>query len=356
MRSHVRTWIGVLALVLAHHGNATPLVAPETSGAPVLHDAPAHRALPEDTCPGDHAALVHLQPTASSAGRDASLIVVVHGYGGDLRSVADVVSRARQGHEVWVACYESRSTSLIASAKQLAALVEAVPHARSQRLVVIAHSLGGIVSRWMLNEMVVRRSYARFSAIDLYAVDTPWHGWPGPSDRGAVGWLFSLARPLLRGIIDEMRARSRLFVGDPDELDPARRAGLFGVPLPDAVQVHLYFARGGRDVLSYDKGFLLALAPKLVAYYTADRAVTGDPRLMNFWRALLDAATYPAFSAEARELADDGRLDERNLHQLLTSHFPQFVGDHASVLQDSSAPDCLVNYLFATRGEHALVQ
>src|SRR5436309_2744214 len=73
------------------------------------------------------------------------------------------------------------------------------------------------------------RPLGRFGRVRFIAVDTPWHGFPGPSDRGADAFLMAMARLVLPEGLDDMRAASAMFAGDPGSDDPVARAGLLNV-------------------------------------------------------------------------------------------------------------------------------
>jgi hypothetical protein len=291
------------------------------------------------SCPDDRPALFAVTDDAARFAPEREPLVVVHGYGGAPIDLQARVARFRTTRQVYVVCYESERRTVYRNGQTLARSLLALERqiGRGRDLTIVAHSLGGIVTRLGLSYLRVAGALRRFGTIDLYAVDTPWHGYVGPSDRGFDRVLFGLVEPIFPDGARDMRSRSSLFEGNPDAKDPVMRAGLFGITLPDSVRLHVVFAAEGDVSAHYGRGFLKPLVGKLVGLYARDEDIIApgvDSRVRNYWRALLESSSYGAMQAEARELADAGRLDERAMEEILERHYPIFPGDHMTVLAD----------------------
>jgi hypothetical protein len=132
------------------------------------------------------------------------------------------------------------------------------------------------------------------------------------------------------------------------------RLGLLRYPLAANVRVHLCFAQDGDEVHDYTEGVLAELSERVAAYYKSHTPLRGDPRLRNFWHALISAHGYYAFQEELRGMADSGRLDSEAVRRALLRYFPKFSGDHSGVLsarQNSSEPT-LLSQLLPTLSRH----
>lgn len=284
-------------------------------------------------------------------------LILVHGIRGDpgpeFQALVDRL-RGSPRHQLYVLAYDDfhRRTELngVDFARELSTLRER--HLGPDRdVTIVGHSLGGIVTRRALNELAAGpdRGLERFGDVRFVAVDTPWHGYSGPSDRGVEGFFMSFARPFMPDGLEDMRAASNLFRGDPDGRTVPERAGLYGVELPRNVTVDLLFAEQGDQVQDFTEADLTALAPQLVRHYRDAVPVEGDRRLLNFWRALGSSRTHAAFEDEMRAAARDGRLDEDCVRAALLRHYPRFAGDHSGVLDAAPAGGAgrasLVDYL-----------
>jgi hypothetical protein len=168
------------------------------------------------------------------------------------------------------------------------------------------------------------------------AIDSPWSGFAGPSDHGVAGFTMKIVAAFMPDGLEDMRAKSDMFRGEPRSDDAAARAGLLGVELPAKVETTLVFAERGSQALDYTEKPVSPLVGKLVRLYTRDEPVEGDQRIVNFWRALRSARVAPAFDADAKALAAAGSLDEASLLAALERHFPRFPGDHSSVIGERS--------------------
>lgn len=263
--------------------------------------------------------------------------VLVHGLAGhpaDLAAVGAQLSRA--GYQVYVLFFDDLWQHLRENgaglATEIARQLGGPGPARS--LTLVAHSAGGLVARLALNLLDAAGELRRFDKVHLFAIDTPWHGYRGPSDSTALGRLrMRVVQPFMPNGMEDMRAESVLFTGDPESQNPALARGLLRYPLPPQVRVHLCFAQQGDQVHDYTEGLLRSLSEQIARYYRDARPVRGSPQLQNFWHALIGADSYFHFQDELRDLADRGQLDAWQVERALLRHFPRFPGNHATILE-----------------------
>lgn len=275
--------------------------------------------------------------------------VLVHGIRGhpdDLQEVAARVERA--GLQVHVLCYESFHRRTTVDALDFASELRSLAKRLGRRdLAIVAHSLGGIVSRRALNELALgpERGIERFARVRLIGIDNPWHGYGGPGDHGFDGFVMRFVRGFLPDGLEDMRARSDLFQGRANDPDPAARKPLCSPVLPDSVTIDLCFAQQGDDIHDWTEGELRPLSQKLVDLYARDVPVTGEPRLVNFWRALVDSSEYFALQDDLRARADACALDAGIVSDRLAVHFPRFPGDHMGVLHEHPGERSMLDWL-----------
>ena len=305
--------------------------------------------------PGGRAALWALGESAADFHPEREPLLLVHGIKGRPEEFQAIVDRFRSSrYQLYVLVYDSYHHRTSVSGHDLADEIRRLQDevlGAGRDVTVFAHSMGGIVVRRALNELAssAEPSLRSFGKVRLVAVDTPWHGYPGPSDKGASGVLVALARPFLAEGLDEMRARSRLFAGDPESQNPADRLGLFDVRLPDNVEIEIVSARDGKKVLDYTKGALSALPQKLVDYYRYETPVRGEPRLLNYWKALIHSKGHFAFEDEMHALASARRLDAAAARAALERYFPRFPGNHEGILRRSGEAS-LLDHLWTRYG------
>jgi hypothetical protein len=300
--------------------------------------------------PGDGGALYPLGDGPAGFHPERDPLVLVHGIQGAPHDLQAAVERLRGGRfQLFAVCYDSYHRRTSANGDDLAGQLRLLQRALGggRDLTLVAHSLGGIVVRQALDRLATDDDHplARLGRVRFIAADTPWHGFPGPSDQGGDAILMSLARLLLPEGLDDMRARSAMFAGDPASTDPVARAGLLQVDLPDNVEITLAFAAQGDDILNYTRGCLAVLPDLLVSHFCDDLPVRGEPRVMNFWRALLSSSQYDAFADEMRDLGDARKLDRPTALAVLQRHFPLFPGDHMGILAEHPGSRSFLDFL-----------
>lgn len=323
--------------------------------------APGGRVLPLDLAdldekhllgPGGAAAIRPLGRDAGDYHPERDPLLLVHGILGAPKDLQAVVARfAASPFQLYVLCYDDffRHTSQngVDLAAALRGLVPAI--GRGRRLSIVAHSLGGIVTRAALNQLAASpaRGIEDFSLVHVMAVDVPWHGFMGPSDRGLDGLLAAASRPFMPDGMEDMRAASAFFQGDPGSADPVTRAGLLGVEPAEQVKIEPVFAERGGVALDYTEPPVSDLVPRLVRHYLHDEPIAGDARMMNFWRAILWSYPYYPFQQALRDRADAGQLTEDDVRRAFAQHFPRFPGDHTSVLAEQPGAPSLLDHLAA---------
>jgi hypothetical protein len=291
-------------------------------GLPVLASAGAFDEL--------KAAAPELPAPASAPGRPArpqaflrggapdgrTAAVLIHGLRGSVEEMSAIAGRLGRRHQVYALDYPDWGVDPSDNGRALAARLAELRAASGdgRPLLIVTHSLGGIVARAALNEMTASGELSRWGAVRVVCVDVPWQGIPS--------WRLPLP-----GALDELRARG-----------PLLREGFLLERVADNVSIELVFASEGIAALDYTQGALDGLPAKLARYYAAGEPVSGSPRLMNFWHALLWSSQYPAFQRELRERSASGGLDAAAVSSALSAHFPRFPGGHTGVL---SSPELL---------------
>lgn len=286
--------------------------------------------------PGGEPTLYAVAAPDGSYREDRKAALLIHGLDGHPSDFGELTARlARADYQVYVLFFDDMGRRARDNGEGLAREIGTLAQrlGPGRELTLIAHSAGGLVARHALNLLSYSGELGRLGTVHFYAIDTPWHGYFGPSDRTMLGKLrMAIARPFLPDGIEDLRADSELFIGDPLSSHSVLRLGLLRYPLAANVRTHLYFAQEGDEVHDYTEGVLAQLSERLTAYYKSNTPLRGDPRLRNFWHALIGAHGYFAFQDELRGLADAGRLDPEAVRRALLRYFPRLSGNHSGVL------------------------
>jgi pimeloyl-ACP methyl ester carboxylesterase len=217
---------------------------------------------------------------------DASRVPVlfVHGIGGgasQFRELVDGLDRKR--FQAWVVQYPSAlRLELIADAIRLS--LDAL-HAELgfTRLVVVAHSMGGLVSRALLNDL--KADPSGFRVERFVTLSTPWAGDPAAAS----------------GV-----ERSPVVIPSWRDIAPDSRflATLFATPLPDDLPWHLFFSFEGNESLRMTGGANDGVVP--IASELAAAAQDQARHLQGFPESHTSILKSPAVSeALNRALAGD---------------------------------------------------
>ena len=286
--------------------------------------------------------------TLYAVGRDArdydarrDPLVLIHGIAGraaDLTAVADRF--AASGHQIHVLVYRDLYRLTRDNGDDLAEELKLVGDlgGPGRTLRVVAHSLGGLVMRRALGRLAGGVGIERFARVRVVGVDNPWQGF-GMGNDGLDSVFHAVMREPFPGLAD-MYWGSPMFVGDAASKDPVQRAGLFGIHLPDSVELELVFAAGGGPATNWTRPEMAGLVDGIAAYYRRETPVRGTQAQVNFWRAILDSTAYPAFQRQLRAAADAGPIDASTVRAAFDRWYPRFAGDHTGCLREQ-APDAL---------------
>ncbi len=368
-RTVVRGTVSLLALICAAALPPAARADPPLPGWTVAA-APNRRVLPLDLSQldesrllrsGDHAAIYAIAASAGDYHRERIPLILVHGINGGPRDLQPVAQRFRgsQTYQLHVLCYDSSRRRTHENGGDFASELRALQRALgpNRELAIVAHSMGGLVSRWALNELAEGpgRGVERWRRVQFIAADSPWHGYDGPSDRGVEGLLMGMARPVIAAGLDDMRSTSNMFQGFPDQQgrDAAAFQGVLRVSKPRNVDIHLLFAGQRTVVEDYTQGHLLPLAGKIADHYNDEihhPHVDGEARLTNFWQALIETTEFYSFDNELLGLVRQHRLTAATVTVALRRYYPKFPGDHRGVLAEHPAQRSFLDYLQQTLG------
>lgn len=285
--------------------------------------------------------------------RPLVLVHGIHGHPGELRALAER-ALASGGVQPYLFLYDDLGRYLDRSGDDLArALAQLACHAPRPDVVIVAHSMGGIVARCALNSIVeprwfplfthrrLRRGKVRvrgsaeamhagvrleaacaadFAAVDLLAVDTPWSGFCAP-----------------RVDLRNLWRRERTWVDMVSNSTVLTR--LHAVALPAHFRVHQLEADQHAAGLADDKIRTLGdLADAdLLRFQRAilgdRRALGSDPRDRNLFAALADERSFPALAADLRA---SGPLAAPEFRAELRRAVPRLAGSHTSVLGNTA--------------------
>ena len=272
-------------------------------------------------------------------------VILVHGIHADFGDLQPVIYhyQGKANRQVMVYAYDDKHSAVYDAGLELAVdlMRFRLKYAAWATTNIVAHSMGGLISRWALNELTAGSGgIGTFSRINFLAMDTPWHGFPGPG------------LPLPGGSpYEDLQARSRMFNGFAQGSSATRRAGLYGIHLPGNVRVQLCSANNqgvGDDpdwMLDYtdidpsEVFDIHGLTPAVIQYLeTGDIAAVGPFStgkkifIHHYLEALVTDTDWPAAEAELRQHWQAGDLVPACLVSVLGKHLPRFAGDHSSVL------------------------
>ena len=259
-------------------------------------------------------------------------LVLVHGINGqpaDMQAIAAGLEGDQYQLYVW--CYDDFQRRTSDNGRDLAGeLQDLLRHTGARELLLVAHSMGGLVTRMALTVLADRGQLRQLDRVRFVAVDSPWHGFGGPSDQGLERYFFAMSKPFLPNGLEDMRAGSAMFLGETQGSDYVARRGLFGVELPEQVGVHLAFAATGSAIMDYEESGLV------------DRLATGDHEALDRTQqhrlaALRQSAAFVALESSWGAATPPRAQILASLRQV----FPSFPGDHTSVLSDSSLMEFL---------------
>lgn len=264
------------------------------------------------------------------------VLIFIHGLKGHPKDFEYMINQVKDSnYKIYIYAYDSFNTRATVNGKQLADVLYKnfkEDLKEKDKVLVIAHSLGGIVTRHALNELM-KLDYKddnNFSSIQTFSIDTPWHGFKGLSDHGIEKYIMNVVSiGIPNGFLD-MRAEADCFLED----ESKKKKSFLSVPLPPSYSMEMVFAKQGHNALDYTESYLKDLPGKILKNYQDDTPVTGNPQELNFWRALKSSNQFHEFSLSLRKAKDEKKLDEQFVINSLEKYFPRFNGDHNGVLND----------------------
>ncbi|MDC0716828.1 esterase/lipase family protein [Nannocystis bainbridge] len=285
--------------------------------------------------------------------RPLVLVHGIHGHPGELAPVAEHV-RATGSAQPYFFTYDDLGRYLDRSGDELArALAQLACHAPRPAVVIVAHSMGGIVARCALNSLVdprwfplfshrrLRRGKVRvrgsaeavragvrleaacaadFAAVDLLTVDTPWSGFAAPRLdlrnlwRRQRSWVDMVSNSTVLTRLHDVALPSHLRIHHIEADQPG--AGL------DHDKIRTLGDLDDRDLLRFQRAIL------------GERGALGrDPRLRNMFAALAGERSFPML---AEGLRATGIVDAPAFRAELRRAVPRLAGSHTSVLQNTA--------------------
>ncbi len=250
-------------------------------------------------------------------------LVLVHGINGRPQDMQALVQRFRtdKRYQLYIFAYDDMGRRTSENGLDLSRELEQIASHTTGELVIIAHSMGGLVTRVALNQLgpaLERLPPAQRPHLRVLTVDSPWHGFSGPPDRGLSRLMMAMVRPMLPDGLEDMRAESDMF------------QTLYDNDLPADTELRLAFAAEGDGILYWGEGKLLELVEGLTSVGPSYKAK--DPQVENYWKALQSSRDYPAFAGALRSSHSRAEVEAA-----LSAHFPVYPGDHTGVLAEQNA-------------------
>jgi pimeloyl-ACP methyl ester carboxylesterase len=299
-------------------------------------------------------------------------VIIVHGIAGnfDDDTIKPLIDRFKDDptKQVYVFGYHdiqnSQDDNGVQMAKEIKDLLKANPEIKN--IDIVAHSMGGIVSKRALNELYTgsREPIDNFKGLNFkfVAVDSPFHGYfpdehsgprMAPRNPGNAGqWSDFMSGDnslpssgtgaVKTDGFGSMKADRKLFTGDPDSQDKAVRAGLTGVKLPENVEVQLFSAKDSgvaKDAQKYigklnDKD-VIKLARALRDGKPEEFFKPSQLQELNYFKMMMQDSDWPKAQAE---IADMLELEPPNQVQqvknIIEKYMPSFKGGHSEVLKN----------------------
>lgn len=266
----------------------------------------------------------------------AEPLVIVHGVRGAPSNMRGIIDRysdpnhpdrapGERPRQVYIYYYDDRRSSVPAAGRDLANHVgrigerHRVDHNRSndpnvrQRVQIVGHSMGGIVSREAMNQLSQRATARNFDGVDLVSIDTPWHGHAGngPTAR-QIGERYSWGT---------MGSRH------PNMQQLNRQ------PLPSGWTMNQIEASEVRsdpraNITDGYPEYSDAATRRMVRHIRGDRnALRGRPRLQNMMSALQADQDYPELRRRIMQQQD---VTPDEFRQMVQQHaVPRIEGHHS---------------------------
>lgn len=164
-------------------------------------------------------------------------LILVHGIRGRPSDQQEIIDRfIGTNFQLYVLAYDDFRTRVSKNGLYLAKELQKL---NSSSYTIIAHSMGGLVVRKALVELITKKKISSEHQINFYSIDTPWHGFSGPGDHEMNGWRMGIARLFLPDGLEDMRAKSDFFL----EINK--------VKFPSSIKTFIAFAEEGDEALDY---------------------------------------------------------------------------------------------------------
>ncbi len=249
----------------------------------------------------------------------AEPLILVHGMSGTARNFAELVPAVSKfsQYQLFYFAYDDLHRSLKRSALDLAI---ALRRLRAPRITVIAHSMGGLLTREALNLLAQSHEPEFLPEIHVIAVDSPWHGGSTKNCDMKGSRLDNFVELFLPAAVADMRTCSDFL------------KGLYATELPEKFTTTLFFAEEGDQAWDYSEGPLKSLPQKIADYINKKKPVSGTLTEIYFWDALRSSSQYSYFEVSLHSLQKDAPLSAKIVSKELQTYFPRLPGDHTSVL------------------------
>lgn len=159
--------------------------------------------------------------------KDKEPLILVHGIRGNPVDLQKVVDRFKDSNfQLMVLAYADFKKRTSVNGTMFA---EELRRLDAPKLTIVAHSMGGLVSRKALADL---SESGDNKDVTFFSVDTPWHGFDGPSDDN---FRYRIAELFIPAGLEDMRSRSDFF----KDINSSR--------LSTSIKVHLSFAEEGTE-------------------------------------------------------------------------------------------------------------
>ena len=262
-------------------------------------------------------------------------VLLIHGMGGANEALEGLAAKlSAEGKQVLLVAYSDLGNTTTESGLEVANALSALRanhYPKGRPLKIVAHSMGGIVSRIALNHLQENSDTPRadFGPIDLKCVDTSWDGFNHEPD-----WLPGFLKPVIKFFMGlfgwlgafEMRANSDMF------------ANLFNTKL-DGVKIESTDAIQNKDPDSIrTPDNLEAKELRALIDYVLNEELPSNHRTRNMAMGLRQDWRYEKLQTIIRAEEKQGRLksDAPESHAFFLQSWKEVMqpieGSHVSVL------------------------
>ncbi len=309
-------------------------------------------------------------------------IILVHGIDDDFAKLQPLINKLRDEkypRQILVYAYDDKGKSPADTGKEFASELNRIRKDFNWKDVdIVAHSMGGIVSKRALNELKEGESDQKhlndFNKINLITIDTPWEGF-FPHLGSAPPEIFPRSG---------MNAYNELFTGSEDAKTDAVKKGLRGVELPpDKVEMHMIVANNGeKPDLMWDYTDMISnLKDETLSKYTEQMVIAGDRKLpdakrekaktemynilekelgnkaqqyQNGFLPIMQDSSWEKISNDLKPLTEKDKLPKKEngdttflnsdtMIDILKTYIPRIAGTHNSILQNKELLDNVFN-------------